>query len=84
MTDELITLTEAAERSGLSLHAIRKAATRGRLRTQRLGPLHVTTPDDLARYSAEVETWRDTGRQPRTRKPLPRSQRVQVEEVLPE
>jgi hypothetical protein len=65
--DELLTLTEAAEASPISLDALRKAAQRGRLHVRLIGrPPHtyyVTTARNVARYVAEVEARRHPRRE---------------------
>lgn len=87
---ELVTIEEAAEHTGYRPDALRKAVARGRLYGRRMGSgqggrgLIVTTLEDVARYVAQVEDWRNSGRQPHARRKLPRSERVTVEEVMPE
>jgi hypothetical protein len=70
--DELLTLADAAELTGRSVASLQKAAMRGRLEARLLGTArghgeYVTTRDAVARYVAEVEAWRSSGRQPRQR-----------------
>jgi len=53
--DDIIGMEEAAERTGRTPQAMRKAALRGTLEAKRIGPRHwVTTPEMVARYAARV------------------------------
>lgn len=50
---KLYSLAEAAEQLGLTVHALRRAADRGVLRTERIGPLRVVTAEEVERYRRE-------------------------------
>lgn len=49
---ELITLTEASERFGLSVQYLRDIARSGRLKARKIGRDWVTTPADVETYIA--------------------------------
>ncbi len=49
-TQELISLTEAAERYGLTSTYLRQLAIKGRLKARKIGRNWVTTPADVENY----------------------------------
>jgi hypothetical protein len=51
--DEIVTLSDAADRPGLSVHAIRKQVREGPLPVNLLGSTYVTTVDEVERYRCE-------------------------------
>ena len=53
--DELISLSEAAKRYGLSHAYLRDIAISGRLKARKIGHYWVTTPADLEAYLATRE-----------------------------
>jgi hypothetical protein len=53
--DELISLTEAAKRYGLSTNYLRDIATSGRLKARKIGNSWVTTPAAVEDYIASRE-----------------------------
>jgi hypothetical protein len=68
MAKNLYTLAEAAVELNASLAAVRKAADRGTLRTERVGPMRVVTSREIERYRA-----RHLGNVGRPAKPRKRS-----------
>lgn len=52
---KIMTVAEAAQAAGVSISAVRAAIRRGKLRTERLGKVHVIT-------QAEYDRWRETTR----------------------
>jgi len=57
--DGYLTLREATERLGLKdPSGLRHAVRRGALRTERVGYLHVTTPEWLEAYAAHARAYR--------------------------
>ena len=75
--DGYLTLREATERLGLKdPSGLRHAVRRGALRTERVGPLHVTTPEWLDAYAAHARAYRagrGTPRRPQAVERLPSS-----------
>jgi len=69
--DGYLTLRQATERLGLKdPSGLRHAVRRGQLRTERVGHMHVTTPEWLDAYAAHVQAHkggRGTLRSPRQR-----------------
>jgi hypothetical protein len=53
--DELISLSEAAKRYGLSMNYLRDIATSGRLKARKIGNYWVTTPRAVEDYIASRE-----------------------------
>jgi excisionase family DNA binding protein len=49
-TQDLISLTEAAERYGLTSTYLRQLAIKGRLKARKIGRNWVTTPSDVEEY----------------------------------
>ena len=49
-TQDLISLTEAAERYGLTSTYLRQLAIKGRLKARKIGRNWVTTPSDVENY----------------------------------
>jgi len=50
----MMTLSEAAERLGLSPDTLRRQAQAGRLRARKLGTLWIVSEREVERYRAEV------------------------------
>lgn len=53
MPKTLYTLEEAAAELGVTVYATRAAASRGRLRTEKLGNLRIVTKREIERYRRE-------------------------------